>query len=276
VGAARRQLTRPSPFVILALALLAPASLSAEVRFAVSGQIRTAAPALELDLRLRNSGDSKARALAILGELAGQHDVAELAALSAGESSVLTLRFPARLPRPGRYALALRIEYRPDQPADAPLRHAPGFLLVDLGGAAQPALAIRVEPPTLDVAATALIVVESADGAAHRAGVRVLLPSGINVREAPAEVDVPAAGRVSVPVRLIRGDAARGSRQQMLVVAGPVDGSLERTSVAQAEIQIAPDPAWLPRLRPGLVALGALLLLAATALEWRVRRSTRR
>jgi len=177
--------------------------------------------------------------------------------------------------RPGRYALTFRIEYRPDQPAEAPPRDEWAFVLAELGAQPQPALAVRIEPLTLDVAGTANVVLESADGAAHRAGVRVLLPSGVNVLEAPLEADVPAAGEVRVPVRLVRGDAPRGRPHAMIVIAGPVDGPLERASVAKGEIQIASDPAWLPRLRPGLAALGALLLLAAIALELRARRNPR-
>ena len=122
------------------------------------------------------------------------------------------------------------------------------------------------------MAGTASIVLESADGAAHRAALRVLLPAGVNVLEAPSEVDVPAVGGVSVPVRLIRGASARGHRHGMIVVAGPIDGPLERASVTLGDIQIASDPAWLPRLRPVLAVLGALLLIAAAVIELRGRR----
>jgi len=250
-------------------------ALAAELRFDVSAEIRKGAGVLDVEVRLHNRGDSPVRALFLEGELAGRRADAELAALKAGEARVLALRFPGYLPRPGRYALTFRIEYRPDQPAEALPRDEWAFVLVELGAQPQPALAVRIEPLTLDVAGTANVVLESADGAAHRAGVRVLLPSGVNVLEAPLEADVPAAGEVRVPVRLVRGDAPRGRPHAMIVIAGPVDGPLERASVAKGEIQIASDPAWLPRLRPGLAALGALLLLAAIALELRARRRPR-
>lgn len=255
--------------------MAAPIPLRAEVRFELSAEVRKGAGFLELDVRLHNRGDSNARALFVEGELAERRAEAELPALSAGEARVCTLRFPGYLPRPGRYALTLRIEYRPDQPPEALPQSERAFLLLELGARPQPALSIRIEPLTVDVVGTATVVLESADGAAHRAGLRVLLPSGVNVLEAPAEAQVPAGGRISVPVRLVRGGASRGRRLAMIVVAGPIDGPLERTSVVVGQIQIAPDPAWLPRLRPGLAALGALLLLAAVAIELRARRSPR-
>ena len=225
-----------------------------------------------MEVRLRNRGDEPARALFVEAELAGRRAQAELLALAAGEERLVPLSFPSYLPRPGRYALTLLIEYKPDKPPDATARNERAYLLLDLGARPQPALGVRVEPLTLDVIGTASVVLESADGAAHRAALRVVLPAGVNVLEAPAEVLVPAVGRVSVPVRLVRGSSARGFRHGIIVIAGPIDGPLERTSVAVGEIQIAADPAWLPRLRPALIVLGALLLIAAVASELRGRR----
>ena len=73
-----------------------------------------------MDVRLRNRGDSRALALFVEGELAGRRAHAELPTLAAGEERLLTLSFPTYLPRPGRYALTLLIEHRPDKPPDAP------------------------------------------------------------------------------------------------------------------------------------------------------------
>lgn len=255
--------------------MFAPAFAEAEVRFDFPAVVRKAARALEVDVRLRNDGASEVRSLFVEGELAGRRAEAELPMLAGGALHVFTLRFPRYLPRPGRYALTLLAEYRIDKPPDAPPHNQRAFLLLDLGARPQPALGVRIEPLTLDVAGSASVVLESVDGAAHRAGLRILLPAGVNVLEAPAEVDVPAGGRVSVEVRLIRGAAPRGQAHGIIAVAGPVDGPLERASVAVGEIRIAPDPAWLPRLRPVLVALGALLLLAAAASELRGRRALR-
>lgn len=238
----------------------------------MSAELRTTARALHVEIRLRNRGDEPARALFVEGELAGRRAQAELPTLGAGEERALTLSFPSYLPRPGRYALTLLIEYRPDKPPDATPHNERAYLLLDLGARPQPALAVRVEPLTLDVSGTASVVLESADGAAYRAALRVVLPAGVNVLEAPAEVLVPAVGSTSVPVRLIRGSSARGLRHGIIVIAVPIDGPLERASVAVAEIQIAADRAWLPRLRPALIVLGALLLIAAAASELRGRR----
>lgn len=265
LGARRRQLSA-------ALALLFAAPAFAEARFEWKAELRATARALLVELRLRNTGDSGARQVFVEGELAGQRASAELPSVLRGEEGVAVLRFPPEIPRPGRHALTLLIEHRPEQPADAPPRGERGYLLLELLARPQPALQVRVEPAVLDVSGLVHVVLESADGAAHRAGLRVLPPWGINVLEAPAEVVVPGSGQARVLVRLIRGSAARGSRHGLIVVASPLDGPLERASVAQGEIVVAADPAWLPRLRPALFALGALLLIAAAVLELRSRR----
>lgn len=251
--------------------MLAPPA-AAEARLDWKAELRPTPRALLVELRLRNTGDAPARELFVEGELAGQRASAELPSLAQGEEQPATLRFPAELPRPGRYALTLLVEHR-EQPADAPPRGQRGYLLLELGAQPQPALNVRLEAASLDVAGLLPVVLESADGAAHRAGLRVLTPIGINVLEAPAEVLVPPAGPVRVPVKLIRGSAARGLRHGVVVVAAPLDGPLERAAAASGEVEVVADPAWLPRLRPALIALGALLLLAAGLLELRDRRA---
>jgi hypothetical protein len=77
---------------------------------------------------------------------------------------------------------------------------------------------------------------------------------------------------VVVPVRLIRGAAARGQSHRLLTLVRPLDGPLERADLTSSQVDVAADPARLPRLRPGLIGAGLLLLLAAVALEilrWR-------
>ena len=111
-----------------------------------------------------------------------------------------------------------------------------------------------------DVAAS----VESADGAPHRVLVRVQTPAGLQAPDA-AEVDVPAAGRVTATVRVWRSSAPRGSRQALMVVAEPVVGEPGAAVSAPLFADIQTDPAWMPRLRRPL-GMAALLLMAAAAL----------
>jgi hypothetical protein len=242
------------------------------VRLQWKAELRATARDLLVELELKNAGDAPARELYVEGELAGQRASAELASLARGEDRLATLRFSPELPRPGRYALMLLIEHK-ELPADAPSRGERGYLLVELGAKPEPALSVRLEPVSLDVAGVLPVLLESADGAAHRAALRVLTPIGINVLEAPAEIQVPATGLARVPVKLIRGSAARGRRHGVIVVATPVEGPLERAAAAAGEVAVVADPAWLPRLRPVLIGVGALLLIAAGLLELRERRS---
>jgi hypothetical protein len=115
-----------------------------------------------------------------------------------------------------------------------------------------------------------LVGVESADGAAHRVSIRVQTPAGLQAPD-PAEVTVPAAGRVTTTVRVWRSSASRGSRQALLVVAESMDGAAGPTVSLPVFADIQPDPAWMPRLRRPLGVLALLLMAAAAALEFRRR-----
>ena len=108
---------------------------------------------------------------------------------------------------------------------------------------------------------------ESADGAPHRARVRVQAPAGLQAPDA-TQVDVPATGRVAASIRVWRSSAPRGSRQPLLVVAEPLDGAGPAAS-QQIFAEILPDRAWMPRLRRPLGVLALLLMAAAALLELR-------
>ena len=262
-------------FFSLTLALSA-FPVSAAPRFEVQGDVVASGRALEVVLRLRNVGDMLARELLVEGELAGHRVEHEIGSFAAGESRSLTLLFPKALPRPGTYALTLLIEFRPELPKDAAPTNQRAYLLLALGARPQPAVEIAVAETTLDLAATVAVFLRSADGAAHRVGFRAYSPLGVNVLEAPLEVEVPAMGSARAEVRVIRGGAQRGARHELMVVAGPVDGPLERTTVGVGTIRIAPDPAVLPRIRTALFLAGAALLVIAFGTEWRRREAAAR
>jgi len=111
---------------------------------------------------------------------------------------------------------------------------------------------------------------ESGDGAPHRVRVRVQAPTGLQAPD-PAEITVPAAGRVTAAVRVWRSSAPRGSRQALLVVAESMDGTAGPTVSAPVFADIEPDPAWMPRLRRPLGVLALLLMAAAALVELRRR-----
>lgn len=83
---------------------------------------------------------------------------------------------------------------------------------------------------------------------------------------------MPAGGAVSVPLRLVRAGAARGSRHGVLVVGETLDGPFARTSVVVAPVDVAADPAILPRVRRPLFVLALVLLSLAAIAEMRRRR----
>jgi hypothetical protein len=100
---------------------------------------------------------------------------------------------------------------------------------------------------------------------------RVLTARGVRADSPPLEVEVPAHGTVTPTVALMRAGAPRATRHGILLVAGTLDGPLERTSVATSVVEIAPDPGRMPGLRRPLVVLALLLLAWAAVLE--IRRS---
>jgi len=112
---------------------------------------------------------------------------------------------------------------------------------------------------------------ESGDGATHHVHVRVQAPPGLQAPE-PAEVTVPATGRVTATVRVWRSSAPRGSRHALVVVAEPMEGEGGAAASAAAMAEILPDPAWMPRLRRPLGVLALLLMAAAAGWELRRRR----
>jgi len=69
----------------------------------------------------------------------------------------------------------------------------------------------------------------------------------------------------------VRAGAPRGSRHAVLLVTESLDGDLARTAVQAVRVDVAADPAVLPRIRPLVLAVGFALVIAALAIEWRRR-----
>lgn len=252
---------------------MAAAAAGAEPRFKVSGTGRAGPDGLRVALAVSNLLADPVSRVVLVGELAGERAEARLEQLAPAKEESFELRFALSAPlRAGVHALTLLIDFQPQQPG-APRRGERLAVLLPLGAEPPPAVAVQASPLALDLLATLELRISSRDGAAHRVALEVIPPHGVNVREAPAQVAVPALGAARVPVRLVRGGAERGRRQPILIVTRPLDGALERASLASVELELLPEPAVLPRLRPALGAAAAALLAAAGALEWLRRRA---
>lgn len=143
--------------------------------------------------------------------------------------------------------------------------------LVACGARATAALPTRVNVHVTDLrlahAGELRVELRSADGRAHRAELRASAAAG-SLRVLPAAIDVPAAGVTRVALRVFRGDATWDSRHEIDVVALAADDGTP-LGLGSAVVDVASDPALVPRLRPWLTAAGLLLLLAAVVQEWR-------
>lgn len=258
----------------LALACLAaPAFPDAAID--VSGAVVATTPRLVVRVTLTNRGDRAAGPIDVEGELFGETQRARHASeLAPGASADVSLEFGTLPGQPGLHALALRLEHPLPGPPDAannpPLASQRAFLLLALGAQPTPAVRLRAEPLALDVRG-ALVVHLAASDEAARVTLRALTARGIRAEGGPLEVAVPARGEAKALVPLVRAGAPRGSRQEVLLVAETRSAPLARTSVGFAAVQVADDPALLPRLRTPLFFVGVGLLAVALGYELRLR-----
>jgi hypothetical protein len=178
--------------------------------------------------------------------------------------------------RAGLHALTLLMEHPldglPDAAGNPPVESRRAYLLLALGARPDAAVQVEAGQATIDVEGVLPARLESADGQAHRVSLRVLTARGLRALDPPHTVKVPPSGAVTVPLRLVRAGASRGTSHGVLVVAKTLDGSVARTSVETAIVEVAADPSVLPRIRGPLLVLGLALLGVATAVElWRRR-----
>ncbi len=261
--------------------LFAAWGFAAAPRFEVSGVVAVTDEFLDVRVDVRNSGDAPATPLTVLGELFGERRQAHFeTGLGPGQATSAHLLFPLAVPRPGVHALPLLLEYPEGGPADAagnpPLASQRAYLLLALGGTAEPAVRIDAPEMRLDTRGELRVGLSSIDGAPHRVSLRVLTARGVRTDDPPLEVEVPARGTVTPTVVLMRSGAPRGTRHGILLVAATLDGVLERTSVATSIVEITPDPGLMPALWRPFVVLALLLLAQAAVLEFRRYRAAGR
>jgi hypothetical protein len=226
---------------------------------------------------LTNRGGASG-SLTVQGELAGHYDEARLAdGVAAGATAAVPLVFPREVPRPGVYPVVLLLDYAPAAPAGTATvsQSQRAYLLLTLGATA--AAPVRLSAPEVKLRDRVLlpVVLESADGRAHRIRLRVLTPRGLNPERLQDEVAVPASGATTVAVPLLRGGVPRRSRQGLLLVADTLDGDLAQASTATTVVEVEAGRDLMPRWRDPFVIAAGLLLAAAAFLEWRHLRGIR-
>jgi hypothetical protein len=263
--------SRPARAVLLGAAVLGAAAARAEVRLEVGGRVEERDGRLAVALTLRNAGDTACGPVDIEGELLGHYEEERLdPGPAAGGQREIKLYYPLpEVLRPGVHPLALHLRFAPSTPGAAAVNQR-AYLLLALGANPEPAVRIAVSPARFETLGTVLVGLESTDGQPHRVALRVLTPRGLNPFGAPPGLDLPASGRVTARLQVLRGTAARPSRHGIVVLASIADGPLERTSVALGEVELLPDSALLPKLRWHLAGLAVALLAAGVGVEvWR-------
>jgi hypothetical protein len=256
---------------LLGAALLGAAAARAEVRLEVGGRVEERSGRLAVALTVRNAGDTPSGPVDIEGELLGHYEEERLdPGPAAGGQGEVKLYYPVPEPlRPGVHPLALHLRFASTAPGAAAVNQR-AYLLLALGANPDPGVRLSVSPARFETLGTLLVGVESADGQPHRVQLRVLAPRGLNPVGPPPELAVPATGRVTARVDLLRGTAARPSHHGLVVLAGVKDGPLERTAAALGQVEVLPDSARLPRWRWHLAALAVALLAAGVGVEvWR-------
>jgi hypothetical protein len=251
--------------------VLGAAAAQAEVRLEVGGRVEERNGRLAVALTVSNVGDAPAGPVEIEGELLGHYEEERLdpGPPAGGRSEVTLYYLLTEPPRPGVHPLALHLRFAPN-PSGAVTVYQRAYLLLALGANPEPAVRLFVSPARFETLGGLVVGLESADGQPHRVQLRVLTPRGLNPLGEPPELDLPAAGRVTARVELLRGTAARPSRHGIVVLAGVKDGPLERTSAALGEVEVLPDSARLPKLRWPLGVVAIALLAAGVGVEvWR-------
>ena len=241
------------------------------MRLDVAGDARAEAQRLSVSVALTNRGESSARTVDVEGELLGRRDEAHLTdGVAAGATRAVMLRFPLDVPRPGVHALALHLRYLSTaEPEGAEPSSQRAYLLLALGASPPASVRMSVEPARVVYEGVARVRIESADGAAHRVRLRALAPRGLFALDPGEPVVVPAAGRVTAALRVLRAGAPLGSRAGIVVLAEDADGPLARTAAATGEVEVQPARPWLPRLREPVLVIALALMAGAVVIELR-------
>lgn len=263
------RLSRSASALLLLLPLSAvPAEAAA--RLTVTGTVASVEEELVVSVQVDNRGDVAVAPLVVHGELLGGYDeVQKDAGIAANSWTEAELHFPRAEARPGVHLVVLRLDYQ--SPQGGPWTSQAAYLLLSMGANPAPAVRVFVGETTVETRGRVAVELESADGRPHVARLRLLTPKGINPFGEAPDVNVPAQGRARAALEVLRGTAARGTRQGILVAATTTDGDEQTAAVAEGSVVVAADPALMPRLRIPMTVAGVVLLLAVIVAEVRRR-----
>lgn len=251
-------------FLILSLAA---ARAEAAARLTVGGSVRTEDDVLVVAVQVDNRGDAAVGPLLVSGELASRYDEARAeSGVAAGSWAEVTLRFPAGIEQPGVHAVALRLDYQ-EPPRTGAWASQAAYLLLALGANPPAAVRVTTREASVETHGQVPVELESADGRAHAVRLRLLTPKGLNAFGDAPPVTVPAHGRVSASLGVLRAGAPRLTRQGVLVLATTDDGREQTVAVAEGAVVLTKDPALMPRLRIPLLVLAMALLGTAIGVE---------
>jgi hypothetical protein len=232
--------------------------------------VKTQDEELVVSIEVDNRGEAAVAPLIVHGELLGRHaEVQKEVGIAARSWTEAELRFPHDVPRPGVHVVALRLDYQA-KPSGTWSSQA-AYLLLALGANPPPAVRVSVGETKVETRGRVSVELQSADGRPHVARLLLITPKGLNPFGDPPEVAVPAQGKVSAAVEVLRGSASRDTRYGVLVAATTTDGEMQTSAVGEGAVVITEDPAVMPRLRIPLTVIAIGLLLAATAVELRRR-----
>lgn len=250
---------------------LAAVRADAAARLTVGGSVRSEDDALVVVVQVDNRGDAAVGPLLVNGELADRYDEARAEnGVAAGSWTEVTLRFPAGVEQPGVHAVALRLDYQSPPRTGAWISQA-AYLLVALGANPPAAVRVTAREASVETHGQVPVELESADGRAHAVRLRLLTPKGLNAFGQVPPVTVPAQGRVSASLGVLRAGAPRLTRHGVLVLATTLDGGEQAVAVAEGAVVLTKDPALMPRLRMPLLGLAMALLATAIGVEVRRR-----
>jgi hypothetical protein len=253
--------------LLLLLASLSAARVQAAARLTVGGSVRSEDGSLVVAVQVDNKGDEAVAPLVVNGEIASRYDEARAEnGVAAGSWTEVALRFPAEIEQAGVHAVALRLDYQSPPRTGAWISQA-AYLLVALGANPKAAVRITTRETEVETRGQVPVELESADGRAHEVRLRLLTPKGLNAFGDAPPVTVPAVGRVTAPLGVLRAGAPRLTRHGVLIVATSVDDGEQNVAVAEGAVVLTRDPALMPRLRIPLLVLAMALLAAAIGIE---------
>lgn len=259
-------LSRVASAAVLLLSLAA-ARAEAAARLTVGGSVRSEDETLVVAVQVDNKGDAAVGPLLVGGELLDRYDEARAEnGVAAGSWTEVTLRFPVETERPGVHAVALRLDYQ-SPPHTGPWASQAAYLLLALGANPPAAVRVSTQEASVETHGRVPVQLESADGRAHDVLLRLLTPKGLNPFGEAAAVAVPAQGRVSAALDVLRAGAPRLTRQGVLVLATTTDGGAQTVAVAEGAVVLTADPALMPRLRLPILILAMALLGTAVGVE---------